>query len=213
MSLSEKTKVNLKKKTYRSEKAASEECQQERLDYWQSVKDVKPEDLICIDETGIWEGMEKTTARSWEGRRAFSQRKCYKGQKYTIIGAISIDGLVCIKTIKDSMKGEDFEAFVRDDLCPKLSKGKVVIMDNLNSHKKEIVQQMITDTGAKPLYLPRYSPDFNPIEMLWSVLKAFIRQFKPQTLFAIQQVLRIFLLLLDKSFFKNWFAKCCYCTL
>ena len=176
------------------------------------MKDVKPEDLICIDETGVWEGMEKTTARSLEGRRAFSHRRCYKGQKYTIIGAISIDGLVCIKTLKGSMKGEDFEAFVRDDLCPKLSKGKVVIMDNLNSHKKQIVQQMITDTGANPLYLPRYSPDFNPIEMLWSVLKAFIRQFKPQTLFAIQQVLRIFLLLLDKSFFKNWFTKCCYCT-
>lgn len=207
-----KQKLTLKKKTYRSEKAASEECQQERLDYWQELKDVKPEDLICIDETGIWEGMEKTTARSLEGRRAFSHRRTYKGQKHTVIGAISIDGLVCIKTIKDSMKGEDFESFVREDLCPKLSKGKVVIMDNLNSHKKEIVQQMITDTGAKPLYLPRYSPDFNPIEMLWSVLKAFIRQFKPQTLFAIQQVLRIFLMLLDKSFFKNWFTKCCYCT-
>lgn len=208
----QKQKLTLKKKTYRSAKAPSAEYQQERLNYWQQVKDVKPEDLICIDETGIWEGMERPMARSLEGRRAFSYRKSYKGQKHTVIGAISIDGLVCVRTIKDSMKGEDFEAFLREDLCPKLCKGKVVVMDNLKIHKNEKVQQMITETGARTLYLPRYSPDFNPIEMLWSVLKAFIRQFKPQTLFAIQQVLRIFWLLLDKSFFKNWFAKCCYCT-
>jgi len=70
-----KQKLTLKKKTYRSEKAASEECQQERLNFWQNVKDVKPEDLICIDETGIWQGMERPMARSLEGRRAFSYRK------------------------------------------------------------------------------------------------------------------------------------------
>lgn len=161
------------------------------------MKDAKPEDLICIDE-----GMERPIARSVEGRRS-----C-KGQKHTVIGAISIDGLVCIRTIEDSMKGQDFEIFFQEDLCPKLCKGKLVLMDNLKIHKSEKVQQMITDTGAKP----RYSPDFNPIEMLWSVLKGFIRHFKPQTSFAIQQVLRVFLLLLDKSFFKNWFVKCCYCT-
>ena len=132
-----------------------------------------------------------------EGRRAFSHRKSYKGQKHTIIGAISIDGLVCIKMIKDLMKAEDFEIFVREDLCPKLSKGKVVVMDNLKIHKSEKVQQMITETGAKPLYLPRYSPNFNPIEILWSVLKAFIIQFKPQTSFAIQQVLGNLLATLD----------------
>jgi len=212
VSVSEETKIDLKKKTYRSEKLVSAECQQERFDYWQEVKEIKPEDLVCIDETGVWEGMERSMARSLEGRRAFSRRKSYKGQKYTVIGAISIDGLVCIKTIKDSMKREDFETFVQEDLCPKLSKGKVVVMDNLKIHKSEKVQKMITDLGAKPLYLPRYSPDFNPIEMLWSVLKNFIRKFKPQTLFAIQQVLEIFLILLNKSFFKNWFTKCCYCV-
>jgi len=73
--------------------------------------------LICIDEIGVWDGMERPMARSLEGRRAFSHRKSYKGQKHTVIGAISIDGLVCIKAIKDSMKGENFETFVSEDLC------------------------------------------------------------------------------------------------
>jgi transposase len=203
--------LTLKKKTYRSERIADAEGQQERLDYWQAVKDVKPENLIFIDETGIWEGMERQKARSLEGRRAFSRRGCYKGQKLTVIGAISIKGLVCVKTITGSMKGKDFKTFVKEDLCPKLNSEKVVVMDNLKAHKGEEVQTMITTTGAKILYLSRYSPDFNPIEMLWSVIKAFIRQFKPQTLDALQKVLGIFFLLLDKSFFRNWFTKCCYC--
>ncbi|NJK35831.1 MAG: IS630 family transposase, partial [Oscillatoriales cyanobacterium SM2_2_1] len=59
--------------------------------------------------------------------------------------------------------------------CPRLYKGKVVVMDNLKIHKSVKVQQMITDKGAKLLYVPRCSPNFNPIEMLWSILKGFIR--------------------------------------
>jgi transposase len=85
-------------------------------------------------------------------------------------------------------------------------------MDNLNSHKSTQVHQLITETGAEPLDLPRYSPDFNPIEMLWSVLKSFVRQFKTHSLPVIQIVVKTFFLLLDKCFVSNWFAKCCYCV-
>jgi transposase len=64
-------------------------------------------------------------------------------------------------TISSFGTPEDFKTFVREDLCPKLSQGKVVVMDNLKIYKSEEVQKMIRDTGAKPFYLPRYSPDFN----------------------------------------------------
>jgi putative transposase len=173
--ISGKTGINLKKKTFRCKKAASEEVQKERVDYWQEVKDIDSESLIFIDESAIWEGMERAVARSPKGTRAFCLRETYKGQKHRLIGAISIKGLVAMKIIKGSMKGKDFEAFIRDDLCPQLSSSNFVVMDNLNSHKTIQVQELIRATGAKPLYLPRYAPEFNPIEMLWSVLKAFIR--------------------------------------
>jgi transposase len=155
--------------------------------------------------------MERQKARSPKGRKAFSQRSCYKGQKYTVIGAISINGVVCLRTIKGSMKGEDFVKFVKEDLCPNLDSSNGVVMDNLRAHKMDDVESAIRATGAKIIYLSSYSPDFNPIEMLWSVLKAFVRTFSPKTLAGIQLVLKIFVLILDKSFFRNWFAKCCYC--
>ena len=84
-----------------------------------------------------------------------------------------------MKTIHGSMKGGDFLTFIQNDLAPKLRPEHKIIMDNLNCHKVEGVAQAITESGAKILYLPTYSPDFNPIEMMWSVLKYFIRLLTP----------------------------------
>ena len=110
------------------------------------------------------------------------------------------------------MKKQDFLEFVKTELCPKLNKKKVVIMDNLNSHKAIEVQQMISQTGARLLYIPVYSPEFNPIEMMWSVLKNFMRQFHDSPVKNIQSIIQASLLLINPSSFANWFAKCCYCT-
>lgn len=108
---------------------------------------MKAENLICIDETGVWQGMERSVARSESGKRVFSYRPLYKGQKHTIIGAISVAGIVTMKTIQGSMKGEDFLTFIKDDLVPKLRPEHRVIMDNLSCHKVEGVAKAITDTG------------------------------------------------------------------
>jgi len=110
------------------------------------------------------------------------------------------------------MKGEDFLAFIKDDLAPNLSSKHRIIMDNLNCHKVNGVKQAVTETGAKILYLSTYSPDFNPIEMLWSVLEYFIRLLRPNSQKMLQHLINIFPLLLEKSFFKNWVAKYCYCA-
>jgi transposase len=96
------------------------------------------------------------------------------------------------------MKKQDFLEFVK--------------MDNLNSHKAIEVEQMISQTGARLLYLAVYSPEFNPNDMMWSVLKNFIRQFHDLAVRNIQSIIQASLLLINPSSFANWFAKCCYCT-
>jgi hypothetical protein len=149
--------------------------QQQRCEFWQTLKDVKAEDIVCIDETGIWEGMERSVARSESGKKAFSHRDCYKGKKHTVIGAISVDGIVSIKVIEGSMKGGDFLAYVKDDLVPSLRSGQFVLMDNLPAHKVDGVKQALTQVGAEALYLPTYSPDFNPIEMLGVCAEVFYK--------------------------------------
>ena len=175
MRISAKGKPHSKKKTYRGEKVASEAGQQERLDYWNRIRDVPVEKLVFIDETGFWVGMSRDVARSLRGTKALCLRPFYKGRKMTLIGAIKKEGVVATKLIKGSMKGKDFREFLEIELIPKLSEGDVIVMDNLSSHRMEGIKELIEEKGARIEYLPPYSPDFNPIEMMWSVHKCCIQ--------------------------------------
>lgn len=168
--------------------------------------------MIFLDETGLWVGMSRFFARSKKGQKAYSLRKFYKGRKLTLIGAISSEGVVAIKTIEGSMRGKDFQEFMKTDLIPLLEAGDVLVMDNLRAHKMAGIEEWVKARGASIEYLSPYSPEFNPIEMLWSVLKAFIRQFPSNSIRTLNQLINLGLDLMDKAFFKNWFIKCCYCA-
>jgi hypothetical protein len=84
-----KHKITLKKKTFRSEKAKSEVVQEQRLGYWHKIGSVPAEDIVAVDETATWEGMERKVAWSLQGKKVYSYRQKNKGQKYTLIGAIA----------------------------------------------------------------------------------------------------------------------------
>ena len=82
----------------------------------------------------------------------------------TILGAMSLRGMIATMTIEEATDTDIFLAYVEHVLCPALHPGDVVVMDNLSSHKVQGVQQRIEKCGAEVLYLPPYSPDLNPIE-------------------------------------------------
>ena len=161
---------------------------------------------------GVLLGLMRTHARSLQGERAYDLKPFYRGKRITVIGAMTHDRCLGIKTLEKGMNGEDFRQFLQEELAPKLWSGAVVVMDNLPAHKVQGVTKIIEDTGARVVYLSPYSPEFNPIEHLWSQLKIFLRQFSPKTHKAIDQLLNIALLLSNREHFRNWFAHCCYCT-
>ncbi|MBC6475064.1 MAG: transposase, partial [Hormoscilla sp. GM102CHS1] len=147
-------------------------------------------------------------SRSEKGQKAFCLRQFYKGRKMNLIGAMSMRGVVAKKAIQGSMKGKDFKEFIEKELVEKLNPGDLVVMDNLNIHKIEL----IASAGARVEYLPPYSPDFNPIEMLWSTIKSIIRLFPTRAMSALEQLIELAVMLIGTTAFKNWFTKCCYCT-
>jgi transposase len=204
--------LTLKKKTYRSEKVVTPEVQQSRVDYWARIRGVPPDQLIFIDETGFWVGMERSVARSLAGKTVYSLRKFYRGKKLTMIGAISKGEVLAARTIEKSMKSDDFLEFIKLDLAPKLKPGQVVVMDNLNSHHRQEVKEIIESTGARVEYLPVYSPEFNPIEMMWSQLKSSVRKSRTETIESLIEIIEIAVSFVDPEFLNNWFTKCCYCT-
>jgi len=129
-----------------------------------------------------------------------------------MIGAIKRGEILAAKTIEKSMKGDDFLEFIRVDLAPKLKPGKVVVMDNLNSDHRQEVKEIIESVGARVEYLPVYSPEFNPIEMMWSQLKSSVRKSRTETIESLIEIIEIAVSFIDFEFLNNWFAKCCYCT-
>ena len=167
---------------------------------------------MFLDETGILLGLTRTHARSQEGTRAYSVNPFYRGAKVTVVGAISIDRVVALMTMDDSMDSKAFEVFVSKFLVPQLWSGAVVVMDNLAAHKLASITPMIEAVGASIINLSPYSPDFNPIELWWSQLKSFLKRFNPTTTEMVDRVIAVALNLIDPEHLKNWFANCCYCT-
>ncbi|MGD1701061.1 IS630 family transposase [Dapis sp. BLCC M229] len=171
-----------------------------------------PENLVFIDETGVILGLSRTHARSEEGTRVYETKPFYRGQKVTVIGAISMKEVVALMTINNSMDSKAFKVFIEHFLLPELWPGAVVVMDNLPAHKLASIEPLIESVGAKVLNLSPYSPDFNPIELWWSQLKSFLRSFSPQRAEMVDRIISVAINLMNPQHLKNWFAKCCYCT-
>lgn len=110
------------------------------------------------------------------------------------------------------MKSDDFLEFIRVNLAPHLKAGDVVVMDNLNSHHRIEVREIIESVGASVEYLPVYSPEFNPIEMMWSQIKSLVRKVRTKTIESLNKAIEIAVSLIHFRFLSNWFTKCCYCT-
>lgn len=182
------------------------------MDYWQLILQEDLEDLVFLDEMGILLGIMRDMARSLIGTRAYDFDCVYRGKRLNYIGALAVKGILSVKRIPKSLDGELFKEYIKEELLPKLWEGAVLVVDNLAAHKVEGVKEILGAVGAKIVYLSRYSPDFNPIEHLWSELKAFIKRFRPKTEEQVEQLLKIALLLHTSDTTKNYFTHCCYCA-
>lgn len=127
-----------------------------------------------------------------------------------MIGALAASGLVASHVQQKGMKGWQFRVFIIYELCPKLKAGDLVLMDNLRAHKVAGVREAIEATGAKLLYLPPYSPDFSPIELFWSRLKAFLRKKAARTLLSLELFIDEALVLFGTQSATALFAHCGY---
>jgi transposase len=117
------------------------------------------------------------------------------------------DYLALTIVFEGSLNGELFREYVSKCLVPTLQEGDVVIMDNLTAHKVEGIADLILSAGAEVVYLPPYSPDLNPIEMMWSKIKAHLRKTKARTKQSLDDAIAKALSLISKADISGWFAK------
>lgn len=132
--------------------------------------------LVFVDESGVNRSMTRLFAWAKRGERAYGHAPVNRGPNVTLIAALGIEGLLAPMQVNLATTGAVFRAYLEQVLCPVLKPGQIVLMDNLPAHKVSGVRECIEAVGAEVLYLPRYSPEYNPVEQLWSKLKGWMRK-------------------------------------
>jgi len=143
--------------------------------------DLEIERLFFIDECGTNTKMARTRGRSKRGMRCRADIPHGHWKTTTLVAALTTSGIAAPMILDGAMDGDMFIAYVTHVLLKELRSGDVVVMDNLPAHKVAGVRAIIEGIGAKLMYLPPYSPDFNPIEKAFSQIKAFLKKTAART--------------------------------
>jgi transposase len=159
----------------------SEENRKRRQEFLETIRSVPPERLIFLDESGVTTQMTRLYGHAPRGIRIEEATAQGRWKILTMLGAMSLRGLIATMTIEAATDREIFLTYLEQILCPTLTPGDVVVMDNLSSHKVKGVRERIEATGAKLVYLPPYSPDLSPIEKAWAKLMQLLRTAKART--------------------------------
>lgn len=166
---------------------------------------------MFLDETGSNIAMTRRYARSRRGRPVYGSVPLNRGKNLTVVGAIRSDGgLVAWRSMDGALTGDRFLAFVVEALIPALRPGDVVVMDNLSAHKTKAVRAAFEAAEIGMLYLPRYSPEFNPIELCWSVVKVRLRGAAARTRAALRVAVAEALAAVRVEDVKRWVQHCGY---
>ena len=150
---------------------------------WQAGLD--PDRLVFIDETWAKTNMTRPRGRSLKGTRLVAKLPHGHWKTTTFLAGLRSSGLIAPLVIDGAVNGDVFLAYVQQHLVPTLRRSDIVIMDNLSSHKRAGIKQAIESVGANLVYLPPYSPDFNPIEQAFSKFKWLLKSAKQRSVSAL----------------------------
>ena len=167
---------------------------------------------MFLDETGAKTNMTRLRGRALGGRRLVDTAPAGRWGTTTLLSSIRLDATKAPMVIEGATDAEVFLTYAQRVLVPSLRPGDVVVMDNLSSHKLPSVIAAIESCGANVWFLPPYSPDLNPIEKMWSKVKAFLRKAKARTLDALVDSIREALESVTTTDVIGWLKECGYGT-
>lgn len=182
----------------------------QRHAWFEGQLDLDPERLVFIDETWTATNMTRSHGRCAKGQRLRMGFPHGHRKTTTLVAGLRLSGMVAPMVLDGPINGEWFIAYVRQVLTPTLRPGDIVIMDNLSSHKRAEVRDAIEAAGATLLFLPPYSPDFNPIEKAFSRLKAMLRKAAERTVSGLWELIGKLVDLFHPQECANYFTSCGY---
>jgi len=166
--------------------------------------------LVFLDESGAKTNMTRLRGRALGGARLHDSTPHGHWCTTTLIGSVRLDGSTACMAVDGPTDKEVFREYVRCVLAPTLREGDIVVLDNLSAHKDRQAQELIEQAGAALHFLPPYSPDFNPIEKMWSKIKTFLRAAKARTEEELHRAIALALETVTSQDAEGWFRSCGY---
>jgi len=199
-------RLDAKKKTL----AATERSESARQAWRATLADRDPNRFVFLDESSTNVRLTPTYARAPRGQRAHGQAPRNYGRTTTLVAALTPTGLQAPMTLLGALDSDAFAVYVREFLLPTLTPGTLVILDNLSVHQRADIRALFDAAGCDLLFLPPYSPDFNPIELIFSKLKTRLRRLAARTQEALEDAIAEALTSLSPQDAANCFRHCGY---
>jgi transposase len=195
-------------------RTASERCEVKRATFRAAIEAIPLESLVFLDECGFALNLHRLYGWAIGGERCVEKVPFNKGVNRSVLGAYSLPttsnptGLWALWQKLGAWNGLLFEAFLSDELLPRLPPGCVLVLDNARIHHRPTLKETVERAGHTLLYLPPYSPDYNPIELVWSWLKKTVRTLAPRSDNDRVRIIDETRKLLPQQNATGWFRKC-----
>ena len=185
---------------------------QAKREQWSGfAKKTQASHLVFLDESGVNINMARRYGRGKGGRRVVDRTPLNTPRSTTILSSIRLDGEMAFTTFPGGTTADKFLTYLKETLIPALRPGDVVVMDNLRTHHMQAVGELLHAAGAEVFYLPPYSPDLNPIEKLWSKVKAILRKLRVRSPDLLPAAIRFAFNCVLPDDCAGWFRCAGYC--
>ena len=164
--------------------------------------------LVFLDESGVNTDLTRIYGRAAGGRRCIGKKPLNTPKNTTILSSIRLNGETTYTSYQGGTTSDKFADYLQNVLAPTLQEGDIVIMDNMRTHHSKEVKKVIADLKINVVYLPPYSPDFNPIEKMWSKIKSVLRKLKARDLNNLPEAVRYSFSTICASDCLGWFNSC-----
>jgi transposase len=202
----ERLKITRKKKSLRAREQLDPEVIAQRREWGERTAGIDPDRFIFLGESNAKTTMTRTYGRAPRGERVVDHVPAGKYHSTTMMGAVRRDGTVAAMVYQGGTDVAAMEAFAGGDLRGIVRPGDIVVMDNLSSHRDAGAVEAIERAGASVWHLPPYSPDFNPIEQMWSKVKEILRSLAARTAETLLEAIGLALRAVTATDAENWFA-------
>lgn len=181
-----------------------------RSQFRQEVRELEVAHFKFLDESSVNIDLTRLYGRAAPGERVVDSVPQPSGPQTTTLAVIGLDGVSAPLVLPGAVNGAVFYGYIEQCVVPTLQPGDILFMDNLSAHKVAGLEALLCSRGAHLIYLPPYSPDFNPIELAWSKVKTILRRLKARTLPDLIEALKEALQAITTQDIHGWFAHCGY---